>query len=168
MSVATQAGAYEVREDVVDFLDDAVDLTMRFLAQREALSVSAAWVLNRVGREGPMRLTTLAASEGVSQPSMTQLVQRLERQGLMTRCSDPGDDRVTLVAITPAGRDVMASRRQVRGDRLAELLETLTDQQKRLLWVSVMAAGPVIRQLVENAEACLAPGRAAAGRKVCG
>lgn len=158
MSVVTQPRAYEVREDVIDFLDDAVDLTIRFLAQREALSVSAAFALNRVGREGPMRLTTLAASEGVTQPSMTQLVQRLERQGLMSRCSDPSDGRVTLVAITPAGRDVMAHRRQVRADRLAELLQTLTDQQQRLLWLSAMAAGPVIRQLVENAEVCLAPG----------
>ncbi|ORA07527.1 hypothetical protein BST14_27370 [Mycobacterium arosiense ATCC BAA-1401 = DSM 45069] len=158
-----------MREDVVDFLDDAADLTMRFLAPREALSVSAVFVLNRVGREGPMRLTTLATSEGVSQPSMTQLVQRLERQGLMTRCSDPSDGRATLVAITPAGREVMARRRQVRAQRLAELLETLTDQQQeRLLWLSVLAAGPIIRQLVENAEVCLAPGRAAADRKVCG
>mgnify|MGYP005811767491 CR=1 FL=1 len=147
-----------LNESVADFLDDAADLTLRFLADREGLTVSAASVLNRVGREGPMRLTTLAAREGVSQPSMTQLVQRLERQGLMDRCSDPTDGRVTLVAITPAGREALAHRRQVREYRLTQLLETLTHEQQRLLWLSATAASPVVRQLVEHAEHRLTAG----------
>lgn len=166
--MVTTPRVHVLNESVVDFLDDAADLTMRFLAEREGLTVSAAFVLNRVGREGPMRLTTLAAREGVSQPSMTQLVQRLERQGLMARCSDPTDGRVTLVAITPAGREAMAHRRQVREDRLTQLLETLTHEQERLLWLSATAASPVIRQLVENAEHRLAAGREIADREVCG
>ncbi|WP_145011437.1 MarR family winged helix-turn-helix transcriptional regulator [Mycobacterium marseillense] len=157
-----------MREDVVDFLDDAVDLTIRFLAQREPLSIPSAFVLNRLGREGPMRLTTLAAREGVTQPSMTQLVQRLERQGLILRCSDPSDGRATLVGISPAGRDVMAHRRKVREERMTRLIDTLTDEQQRLLWLSATAAGSVIRQVVESAEHCSARGRAAVDREVCG
>ena len=53
--------------------------------------------------DGPTRLTTLAAKEGVGQPSMTQLIQRLERQDLVTRLADPEDGRAALVAITDAG-----------------------------------------------------------------
>jgi hypothetical protein len=70
----------DVSESVGDLLDQALDLTARFLTDRADLSASAAFVLNRVCREGPIRLTTLATKEGVSQPSMTQLIQRLERQ----------------------------------------------------------------------------------------
>jgi DNA-binding MarR family transcriptional regulator len=168
MPVATGEMAQCIRQDVVDFLDDAADLTIRFLSHRESLSASAAFVMNRLGREGPMRLTTLAAREGVTQPSMTQLVQRLERQGLLLRCSDPSDGRATLVAITPAGRDVMAHRRKVREERLTQLMDTLTDEQQRLLWLSATAASSVIRQVVETAEDCAAPGRAATDRQVCG
>jgi DNA-binding MarR family transcriptional regulator len=38
-----------------------------------------------------MRLTALAAAEDTSQPAMTQLVQRMERQGLLQRLSDPAN-----------------------------------------------------------------------------
>ena len=70
----------EAGEWVGELLDQALDLTARFLTDRADLSASAAFAMNRVGREGPIRLTALAAKEGVSQPSMTQLIQRLERR----------------------------------------------------------------------------------------
>ncbi len=54
----------------------------RHLAVRDDLGASAALVLNRLDREGPMRVTALAEAEGSSQSGMTQLVQRMERQGL--------------------------------------------------------------------------------------
>ena len=51
----------DVSECVGDALDQAVDLTVRFLSNRADLRASAAFVMNRVGREGPVRLTALAA-----------------------------------------------------------------------------------------------------------
>jgi hypothetical protein len=74
--------AHDAGDCVGDLLDQAMDLTARFLSDRADLSASAAFAMNRVCREGPIRLTALAAKEGVSQPSMTQLIQRLERLGL--------------------------------------------------------------------------------------
>src|ERR1700736_6842356 len=102
-----------------------MDLTARFLADRADLSGSAAFAMNRVCREGPIRLTTLAAKEGVSQPSMTQLIQRLERQGLVTRLADPDDGRVALVAITQSGQALLDDRTRTRRKRLAVLLARL-------------------------------------------
>lgn len=78
-----------------------MDVTVRFLTDRAELSASAAFSLNRVCREGPIRLTTLAAKEGVSQPSMTQLIQRLERAGLVTRLADPDDGRAAPSSASP-------------------------------------------------------------------
>lgn len=77
------------RESVGELVDLATDLTARFLSDRVDLSVSAAFAINRLSREGPLRLTSLAAKEGVSQPSMTQLMQRLERAELVTRFPTP-------------------------------------------------------------------------------
>ncbi len=93
----------EVSECVGELLDQALDLTVRFLTDRADLSASAAFAMNRVRREGPIRLTALAAKEGVSQPSMTQLIQRLERLGLVARLADPNDGRVALIGITRPG-----------------------------------------------------------------
>lgn len=139
-------------ESVGCFLDEAVDLTARFLTDRTDLSVSAMFAINRVRREGPLRLTTLAAKEGISQPSMTQLITRLERQGFLTRTADPEDGRVTLVGITEVGQDALADRRRLRRERLGELLETLTPDEQNALLLSAHVALPILRRLAANAD----------------
>src|ERR1700730_7922411 len=63
----------------------------RRLAVPGELSSTAAFTLARLSRDGPCRLTELAAHEKVSQPAMTQLVSRLEGPGLAERGSEPGD-----------------------------------------------------------------------------
>src|ERR1700741_925874 len=91
-------------DDVAEMIALGTDLMFRYLVDRDALSASAALVLNRISREGPMRLTAPAAAKGASQSGMTQLVQRMERQGLLERWSDPDDGRASLVMLGEAGR----------------------------------------------------------------
>ena len=139
-------------ECVGEFFDQTLDLTARFLSDRADLSASAAFVMNRVCREGPIRLTTLAAKEGVSQPSMTQLVQRLEKLGLLARLADPDDGRAALVGITDHGQTMLDQRKRMRGDRLRALLETLTPEEESALWLSARVALPILHRLVANAD----------------
>lgn len=139
---------------VGDTLDFASDLTVRYLSERADLSTAAAFLLNRLNREGPSRLTVLAAREGVSQPSMTQLVQRLERQGLVVRHADPEDGRVALVALSAEGTALLEDRKVTRRDRLAELLGTLTPEESRALWLAAEVALPILKGLIERADAC--------------
>ncbi|MBV1856593.1 MarR family transcriptional regulator [Catellatospora sp. NEAU-YM18] len=109
------------------------------------LSLTAASTLARLDREGPHRLTELAAKEGVTQPAMTQLVSRLERDGLAARAADPEDGRVVLVEITAAGRELMSRRRQIRADHINEILGTLSEADRR----AVDAALPVLNRLAD-------------------
>jgi DNA-binding MarR family transcriptional regulator len=146
---------------VGELLDQAMDLTARFLSDRAELSASAGFAMNRVCREGPIRLTALAAREGVSQPSMTQLIQRLERLGLVTRLADPEDGRAALIGITAQGQRLLDDRKQLRRERLTALLETLTSEEKSTLWLAARVALPVLHQLVANAD-CSPNGVAAA------
>lgn len=141
-------------EHIGGALDHATDLTVRFLTDRAGLSTAAAYVLNRLSREGPSRLTALAAREGVSQPSMTQLVQRLEKLGLVIRHEDPEDGRVALVAVSDAGTALMNDRRNVRRDRLGQFLDTLTPEESRALWLASEVALPILQRLIERADAC--------------
>jgi DNA-binding MarR family transcriptional regulator len=136
-------------------LDQATDLTARHLSDRTGLSASAGFLLNRVRREGPARLTALAAMEGVSQPSMTQLIQRLERQGLVTRLADPDDGRVALVDITEAGQALIAERTQMRRERLTALMATLSPEEQAALALSAHVVLPILQRLIENADAPL-------------
>lgn len=139
-------------ERIGEGLDQATDLTLRFLMERTGLGASAGFVLNRLSRGGPSRLTVLAAQEGVSQPSMTQLIQRMERQDLVTRLADPDDGRVALVAITDAGQALLDARTRLRRERLTSLLNTLSPEDKLALWLSAEVALPIIRQMIANGD----------------
>jgi DNA-binding MarR family transcriptional regulator len=107
------------------------------------LSLTAAATLATLERSGPCRLTALAAAEGVTQPAMTQLIGRLADAGLAERCADPDDGRVVHVRITQAGRDLVASRRAAREQRLSGLLATLTEADR----LALAAALPAITAL---------------------
>jgi DNA-binding MarR family transcriptional regulator len=150
--VAKQSADECASDCVGELLDHAIDLSVRFLSDRADLSASAAFAMNRVCREGPMRLTTLATKEGVSQPSMTQLVQRLERQGLVARLADPDDGRAALIGITAQGQALLDDRKRIRRERLTALLATLTSEEESALWLSARVAYPVLRRLVANAD----------------
>jgi DNA-binding MarR family transcriptional regulator len=128
-------------------LDDATDLTVRALSDRADLSASAAYAINRVSREGPIRLTALAAKEGVSQPSMTQLMQRLERAELVGRVPDPEDGRACLIGITERGQALLDDRRRLRRERLRDLLQTLDPDEAQTLWLAARVAAPLLAKL---------------------
>src|SRR5580658_3238549 len=85
-------------------------------------SLTSRNVLAALAVEGPSRLTALATATGIAQPAMTQLVGRMEREGLVARLIDPEDARATLVAITDAGLVVRDELRQSLHQRMAELL----------------------------------------------
>ena len=150
--VGKQPTEQDVSDCVGELLDQAMDLTARFLTDRADLSASAGFAINRVCREGPLRLTTLAAKEGISQPSMTQLIKRLESQGLVTRLADPEDGRASLIGITEHGQEVLDDRQRIRRERLTELLASLTPEEENALWLSARVAFPVLRRLAANAE----------------
>ncbi|OBH02484.1 MarR family transcriptional regulator [Mycobacterium sp. E1747] len=142
----------DMAKAVSEMIDTGTDLTWRYLlSNRKDLSASATLVLNRVNREGPMRLTALAAAEDTSQPAMTQLVQRMERQGLLERLSDPEDGRAALVAISDAGRELWNLRTDRRRERLGTLLTGLSDEDALTLWLAAQVAMPILRQLLDIA-----------------
>jgi DNA-binding MarR family transcriptional regulator len=83
---------------------------------------------------------------------MTQLIQRLERQDLVTRLPDPDDGRATLIGITTHGQQLLDHRKQLRRGRLTELLETLNPEDRSALWLSARVAFPVLCRLAANAD----------------
>jgi DNA-binding MarR family transcriptional regulator len=88
---------------------------------------------------------------------MTELVQRLERQSLVTRVLDPGDGRAALVTITNAGRALLDDQRRDRHDRLAELLTALPADDEVTLTLAMHVALPIIRRLIDDAQQSRSP-----------
>lgn len=129
-------------------LVELVSLVIRGVSDNRDLSLTAVATLGSLDRRGPQRITTMAATEGVSQPSMTQLVQRLEQRGLVTRTSDPSDGRVALVSLTDEGLAALTARRQRNARRVAELLADLPDADVQALSEALAAVLPRMRERV--------------------
>ncbi|HZU48903.1 MAG TPA: MarR family transcriptional regulator [Mycobacterium sp.] len=137
------------REHIVAALHAAARLRVRHLAHGQSLTSSS--VLARLADDGPTRLTVLADASGVSQPAMTQLVARLEREGLVARLPDPEDRRATLVEISGRGRTFLSELRKSLDDRLVGLLKTLSADDEATLALAMRVALPRIQQLIEEA-----------------
>jgi DNA-binding MarR family transcriptional regulator len=147
-------------DSVNELLSQATVLLSRHLLDRTGLSPTASAVLYRLHAEGPVRLTALASSVEVSQPSMTQLIQRLERKGLVARLTDPDDRRAALVAVTDGGRQLVLERQNDVREHLGELLTMLSQDQRDALDLAARVALPVINILiaVEAARESSTPG----------
>ncbi|MEV6347077.1 MarR family transcriptional regulator [Actinoplanes sp. NPDC051851] len=123
---------------------------LRRITPREELSLTAASTLARLERTGPHRLCDLHVPEGVTQPAMTQLVSRLERDGLAERGGDPADGRVVVVSITDAGRDAVARRRAGRAEALSAVLRRLGQDERAAIVSALPALDRLNDLLIEN------------------
>lgn len=112
-------------------------------------SRTATSVLAQLRDLGPQRVTALALREGVAQPTMTGLVNRLSQEGLTERRADPEDGRAVLVAITPAGLETLERTRAARVAVIAERLSALEPAEREL----VSAALPALHRLATLAHA---------------
>jgi DNA-binding MarR family transcriptional regulator len=116
-------------EAVADRLHSAaLHLLRRLRIEDDALGVSPSRLsaLSVVVFTGPIGIGALAAAEGVAAPTMTRLIDGLERDGLVQRRRDPADARGVLVEATATGRRILTKGRHQRVRTLAEGLATLS------------------------------------------
>ncbi|MDQ2678041.1 MAG: MarR family transcriptional regulator [Actinomycetota bacterium] len=107
------------------------------------LSPSLLSALAIVHRHGPLTLGALAELEGVSPPTVTKVVNRLEDGELVQRALDPNDKRVCRVSTTDTGEALLASSRERKTAWLSERLAALDAEQLAHL----TAAAVVLEQL---------------------
>jgi DNA-binding MarR family transcriptional regulator len=75
-----------------------------------------ALVLLQFSREGTLPLRLIGQRLMVHPTSVTNIINRLEKQGFVVRRPNPADGRGTLAEITPAGREVAG---RATGDLMA-------------------------------------------------
>ncbi len=112
------------------------------------MSLTSIATLSTLERTGPRRITELAASEGVTQPSVTSLVAALVRIGYVERRGDPTDKRAVVVAITEAGSAYLRARRAITAGIFADAVDELSAEEAATL----AAAVPVIERLRDLVE----------------
>ena len=109
---------------------DVIRVLDRELEEKRGLSLTAFDVLVHLGHRGnPWRMHELAESLVLSRSGATRLVEKLERDGLVTRTIDEDDRRGIHVSLTPHGTKTLrkahtAHRRGIRKHFAQHLTET--------------------------------------------
>lgn len=101
--------------------------------------------------EGPQTIGRLAEREGVAQPTLTRMVERLESSGLVQRRRSSADGRQVVVELTLKGTRELA---ELRGRYLAvleERLSNLPDDQLDDLRAAIDAVDVLIEALRDEA-----------------
>jgi DNA-binding MarR family transcriptional regulator len=111
------------------------------------MSMTALGALSSLS-SGPVRVSALAEREGMTQPGMTALVNRLATSGYVQRVADPTDGRATLVRLTATGERALADRRAARTTALRDHIHALPAEHRRAL----AAALPAIDYLTSGAD----------------
>lgn len=139
------------REDAIDHVAatlpiDASRLTRLLIrGARGELSRAEIGVLQTLA-DGPRRVTELAETEVLAQPTVTQLVDKLQRRGFVDRTRDAGDGRVVLVSATAEGTAQLEATRKAYRALLRATLEGLDKHELR----DVVAATATLGLLVER------------------
>jgi DNA-binding MarR family transcriptional regulator len=122
------------RLDVADRLHAVAIHLLRRLRRVDGasgLSAPRLSALSVVVFAGPLTVSELAAAEQVRRPTMTRLVQGLQRAGYLRRLADPADGRIVRLAATSKGVRVMRAGRERRVRMLAGLLGGLSAADRK-------------------------------------
>jgi DNA-binding MarR family transcriptional regulator len=81
-------------------------------------------------RQPALRLMDLSDRLLIRPPSVTGVVDGLERLGLVDRVTDEADQRSKQISLTPAGRKLAKQLRRSHGQRVQTILSGLTVQEQ--------------------------------------
>jgi DNA-binding MarR family transcriptional regulator len=96
---------------------------------------------------GPVTLGDLAAAEQVRPPTMTRIVNALEKQGLVARRQNAKDGRSTDLSATPAGKKLLMAGRARRVHALATQIATLSPEEQSVLQKATVILKEIVRAI---------------------
>lgn len=131
----------------------ATELNSRALARQSGLTTSQLIVLQIIGRSGRTTPGAVAQSARLSQATITALVDRLERRGLVTRRRDTKDRRRIWVEMTERGDAALVEAPDTLQDRFRSRFDQLEDWEQAF----VIAALERVASLLDAAEIDASP-----------
>lgn len=108
----------------------AIDLHSRDLERSFGVTGPQLVALQELARLGPVPTGKLARHTHVSHPTMTGILARLEKRGLIARARDESDRRRVTVRVTDAGEALLAAAPSPLQERFRARFERLADWEQ--------------------------------------
>ena len=149
MASTTPPGDTDELVDAVFQFSSAIQTAVQRIVAADDISLVQLRLLG-ILRDREPAMMQLATHLGLTKSSVTGLIDRAEKRGLVRRTSAPTDGRGVHVALTAAGRDVVESLSAAVSAEIRRMLDPLSaagrDDLTRLAWA------------VTEAEAAATPG----------
>jgi len=116
----------------------ATDLHSQKLIRESGLTAPQILVMQAVAGEGSPSTSTLARRIVVSQATVTRIIDRLERAGLVERRKSTTDKRVVNVTLTEAGRERLEAAPQPLQSEFLREYRKLADWEQHMLKSSLL------------------------------
>ncbi len=108
-------------------------------------------VLGALTRHGPLSQKALAEGGQIEQPSMAQMLGRMERDGLVVRRPDPADGRASLYSLTDKARDQLPALAEALSAGGRDALAGFSTEEEDVL-------RGLLKRIVVNLEGMNSPG----------
>ncbi len=155
--------------DEKDIIKDLVEIEMRMLEVKNLFAgISTEMVKSSVGimgfavnmsqlkamtafsEDSPLSMGELCKMANIKMPSMTEVVDRFEKEGLLERTRDDEDRRVVKVKMTAKGKKMHKEVLKRRADELTKMFGVLTTKDRSRLVNSLKNVSELLIKVTEN------------------
>lgn len=116
----------------------AADLHSQKLMKESGLTAPQLLVMQAIEKEGDPSTSALARHIVVSQATVTRIIDRLERAGLVRRVKSSKDKRVVNVRLTDAGQEKLGSAPEPLQAEFLRRFRMLEDWEQQMLKSSLL------------------------------
>ena len=141
----------------------AIDMNSKKLSKRVGLTGPQLVLLNEISRSGDITAGEIAQAVSLSQATVTGILERLGKRGLVIKQRSEHDKRRIMVSITDAGHQILETKPPLMQDAFVEKFSSLQEWEQTMILsalqrlVSIMDAkaidaapflstGPVVNQ----------------------
>jgi DNA-binding MarR family transcriptional regulator len=136
----------EIAENLRVAISRLIKMLRAETKNEEMLSLTERSTLAQVLQHGKILPSVLASMEKVSNQSMSQTVNKLNRHGYIKKTVSGDDKRKVIVTITPAGKKLVEIKRHEKEEWLAKsITEKTTQKEKEIL----IQATRILTKLIE-------------------
>jgi MarR family transcriptional regulator, 2-MHQ and catechol-resistance regulon repressor len=131
----------------------AMRALMRYAAagiEETGLGLSDFGVLEVLLHKGPLPVNTIGPIVDLTPGSISIAVDRLFAKGLVSRVESAEDRRVRIVALTPRGKDLIASAFRKHSGQMKRVFSELSPDELRGLEVALKKVGKRAAALMEQ------------------
>lgn len=125
-------------------ITQAIDIHSRQLVRQYGITTPQLIILKQIEGGEAVTVSQLAKQVSLKQATVTDILNRLERKGLVQRQKDTGDRRRVLIRETDTGKKLLEAAPSPLQETFLAKLENLEDWQQNMILTSLQLLGTLM------------------------